>query len=226
MDKFQNKYRIPSARLQTWDYGWNAAYFITICTANRENYFGKILDGHMVASEIGQIAETEWLKTPGLRPDMNLELGEFVVMSNHFHAILFIGENIYNQNDRGNIGDQHDGNDEPDGQRDGCDERDCGCRDAMHRVSTSSSQSISTNNLPHKNQFGPQRKNLASIIRGFKSSVTKDAHGINPAFGWQERFHDHIIRDDDEYQRIAYYIINNPANWEDDKFYTEEGYNG
>jgi hypothetical protein len=44
MDKFNNKYRIPSARLQSWDYGANGAYFITICTQNREHLFGEILD--------------------------------------------------------------------------------------------------------------------------------------------------------------------------------------
>ena len=37
MEKFKGKYRIPSARLQTWNYGWNGAYFITICTKNRVN---------------------------------------------------------------------------------------------------------------------------------------------------------------------------------------------
>jgi len=43
-DKFKNKYRIPSARLQNWDYGWNAAYFITICTKNRKHYFGNVVE--------------------------------------------------------------------------------------------------------------------------------------------------------------------------------------
>jgi hypothetical protein len=50
-DKFQNKYRIPTARLQNWDYGSDALYFITICTANRECYFGNIVNGEMVLSE-------------------------------------------------------------------------------------------------------------------------------------------------------------------------------
>jgi len=57
MDKFQNKYRISSARLQSWDYGWNAAYFITICTANRGCYFGNIVDAKMELTEIGEIAK-------------------------------------------------------------------------------------------------------------------------------------------------------------------------
>jgi len=69
------------------------------------------------------------------------------------------------------------------------------------------------------NQFGAQRKNVSSIIRGFKSAITIKARVINPNFKWQPRFHDHIIRDDASFQRIANYICNNPFNWDKDKFY-------
>lgn len=64
MEKFQNKYRIPSARLQSWDYGTNAAYFITICTQNRAHFFGDIMDGKMQLNEIGQLAEKYWMEIP------------------------------------------------------------------------------------------------------------------------------------------------------------------
>ena len=90
--KFQNKYRIQSTRLASWDYGWPGYYFVTICTKHRQCFFGEI---HCL-SEIGKIVQTEWLKTPEIRPDMNLKLGEFVVMPNHFHAIIQIGENEFN----------------------------------------------------------------------------------------------------------------------------------
>ena len=93
-DKFKNKYRIKSARLQSWDYANNAAYFITICTKYREHYFGEIADDEMHLNEIGKFTEQEWIKTPELRPDMNLELGEFVVMPNHFHGIVNILEEV------------------------------------------------------------------------------------------------------------------------------------
>jgi hypothetical protein len=52
MDKFKNKYRIPSARLQSWDYGANGAYFITICTQNREHFFGEIVDTSNVETQL------------------------------------------------------------------------------------------------------------------------------------------------------------------------------
>lgn len=48
------------------------------------------------STEIGKIAHSEWYKTIELRPDMNLELGEFVVMPNHIHGIIIIGKNQYN----------------------------------------------------------------------------------------------------------------------------------
>jgi len=172
-EKFQNKYRISSARLKNWDYGASAIYFVTICTKHRKHYFGEICDDEMILNEIGKLVEREWLKTPHIRPDMNLELGAFVVMPNHFHGIITIGSNKYNTR-----------------------------RDAKPRVST----------------FGAQSNNLASIIRGFKSSVSINTRKIIPSFGWQARFHDHIIRDFDSFHRIEQYIQNNPGKWTKDKF--------
>ena len=92
-NKFKNKYRIPSTRLQTWDYSKNGAYFITICTQNREHFFGNIQNGTMQLSEIGKLAEQYWLEIPKHFPF--IELGNFVVMPNHFHGILIIN-NISN----------------------------------------------------------------------------------------------------------------------------------
>ena len=96
MDKFKNKYRIPSARLQNWDYGSPGLYFITICTKDRIHYFGEIENDEMVLYELGLIVNAEWEKTLEIRPDMNLELGEFITMPNHFHAIIMIGDNRFN----------------------------------------------------------------------------------------------------------------------------------
>ena len=61
---------------------------------------------------------------------------------------------------------------------------------------------------------------LSTTIGGIKSALTKFAKFKNIEFGWQERFHDHIIRSQDELNRIALYIENNPTIWENDKFYT------
>ncbi len=56
-DKFQNKYRISSTRLKDWDYGSNANYFVTICTKDREHYFGEITNGKMELNKIGELAK-------------------------------------------------------------------------------------------------------------------------------------------------------------------------
>ena len=89
-NKFKNKYRISSARLQSWDYSNNGAYFITICTQNRNHFFGKIQNQEMHLSEIGKLAEKYWLEIPEHFPFV--ELGNFVVMPNHFHGILIINK--------------------------------------------------------------------------------------------------------------------------------------
>ncbi|MEO9022013.1 MAG: hypothetical protein ABI237_15190 [Ginsengibacter sp.] len=101
MDKFQNKYRIPSVRLQNWNYGSPGLYFITICIKNRQHYFGEIFNNEMVLNDLGFFVQSEWIKSPDIRTDMNLELGEFVVMPNHFHGIMIIGENEFNRDDYG-----------------------------------------------------------------------------------------------------------------------------
>lgn len=67
-----------------------------------------------------------------------------------------------------------------------------------------------TNN---RNSFGPQSQNLASIIRGFKIGVTQYANANNIKFAWQSRYHDHIIRNMKEMNRIAEYIRNNVIKW-------------
>lgn len=65
-----------------------------------------------------------------------------------------------------------------------------------------------------------KRKGLLSVAIGsMKSAITKYANANEIEFGWQERFHDHIVRNEVEFERIKNYIINNPKNWKDDKFF-------
>jgi putative transposase len=212
-DKFQNKYRIPSARLQNWDYGSNAMYFVTICTQNRENYFGNVVDGKMVLSNVGIIADILWYEIKN--HSKNIELGQFVVMPNHVHGVLIIcGNDIESDaTDDVNVGTTH--------------------VETTHALSLSSqpsqpnqsSQSIPTSQPPQQTKtigqqrFQNQGKNtLSSLIGSYKSAVSKHAHRIGFDFAWQPRFHDHIIRNDESFQRISEYIQNNPLNWTNDKF--------
>ncbi len=96
MDLYKNKYRIASARLQTWDYASEGAYFITICTKDRIHYFGDVVNGKMILSNVGVIANLMWYEI--VKHTKNIELGEFVVMPNHIHGILILNENVNNTN--------------------------------------------------------------------------------------------------------------------------------
>ena len=89
----------------------------------------------------------------------------------------------------------------------------------MHGVSTSGTDGV----LLQKgnNKSVPQKKNLSSIIRRFKSAVTKDARMINSDFGWQSRFHERIIRDEESLNNIRKYIKENPRKWTMDELNTE-----
>ena len=100
-DRFKNKYRIASTRLNGWDYGSNGLYFITLCTLNRQNYFGEIVAGQDVTNElpnssclqktiIGEVAHKNWLEIPD--HFTFIELDEFVIMPNHIHGIVFINK--------------------------------------------------------------------------------------------------------------------------------------
>ena len=74
--------------------------------------------------------------------------------------------------------------------------------------------------------MGPQRKNLSSIIRGFKSAVTTEARKIDIDFGWQSRFHDRVIRDEKSRNSIRWYIKNNARDWNGDQFNPENRRDG
>ena len=77
-----------SIRLKGYDYSRAGAYFVTICTKNRECLFGDVVDGNMRLNPIGRIIHDQWNGIPHRFPDVNLD--EFVVMPNHIHGIFAI----------------------------------------------------------------------------------------------------------------------------------------
>jgi putative transposase len=80
-----------SIRLSGYDYSQPGEYFITICTYERVPLFGEISAAEMHLNELGQIVDDEWRRTPQLRQE--IELGAYVIMPNHLHAIVHILEN-------------------------------------------------------------------------------------------------------------------------------------
>lgn len=221
-NKGYKKYRSETVRLKSWDYGWNGVYFITICTHKRKCYFGEVIEfktegctknvetqnleslrsnsdkeidfkknAEMKMSEIGKIAETCWENIPLHFPFV--KLGEYVIMPNHVHGIIIIDKADDSINNT----------------------------DTKHAVETQDFASLRSGNQNSLNQFGPQSRNLASIIRGFKIGVTKNARIIQPDFKWQPRFYDHIVRNRKSFNRISAYIRNNPVKWVTDKYYVQ-----
>ncbi len=201
MEKYLNKYRIPSARMQGYDYGQNGAYFITICTHNREHYFGSIADQEMQLNELGVLAEKYWHEIPQHFPFV--QLGHFVAMPNHVHGVLLI--------------------DKPDTPTDAPVEtlhcnvfpQKCDAVPIRRNVTTG-------NDAPNEqmSQMSPHAGSVSAIIRSYKSIVCKHARHIHATFAWQTRFHDHIIRNGVSYDRIQQYILTNPQHWEADTLFT------
>jgi len=80
--------RRRSIRLRGYDYTRAGAYFITICTQNRECLFGEITNGKMILDPAGDMIRTVWDEIP--LHYTGIEIDEFVVMPNHIHGIIVI----------------------------------------------------------------------------------------------------------------------------------------
>lgn len=87
MGRFRG-FRTQSARLPTWDYRSKAWYFVTICTDGRRELLGKVVEGRMQLSNVGEIVREEWLRTPEIRSEVSLD--EWVIMPNHIHGIVIL----------------------------------------------------------------------------------------------------------------------------------------
>ena len=191
-----------SIRLGGFDYSLPGAYFITICAEKMYPIFGEVVDGEMRLNDLGRIVESEWVKTPGVRREIGL--GAFVVMPNHFHAIVHILE--------------EEGND---------------AEDFDHRVPEifESLSSIGRGDRPvarteeeksYKNPKGPGQKSIGALMAGFKSSATVKINEMRNSPGekvWQRNYYEHIIRGERDYANIERYILENPMRWDADRFW-------
>lgn len=177
MDKYKGKYRNESTRLQNWDYAWAAAYFVTICTKNKQWYFGEVIDGKMQLSKLGVIADILWKEIPYHMK--NVELGEYVVMPDHIHGIIILNEDLQVGASRG------------------------------VRAESTINKMV-TEEIIGNRRFQKQGINtLSSIVGAYKSAVSKHARRLGFEFGWQRRYHDHIIRNEKSFFSISEYIATN-----------------
>ena len=168
------KYNRRSIRLKGYDYSQPGAYFITICTKDREPWFEKY-------PELKRIIEEQWHRLPDRFP--NIKLDAFTIMPNHIHGIIFVGAPLAVAR---NVG-----------------------------VTFTVTQDM-TNPAP----------TLGDIVGAFKSlcvnrwlryiKQTEGDHKGRPYIGkfWQRNYYEHIIRNDDELNRIRKYIAENPLKWD------------
>ena len=195
-EKFQNKYRIPSARAKWWNYSQDGAYFITIVTHDRECYFGNIVEKNIKLTLIGEIAQSCWQDIPKHFPFVMLD--SFVIMPNHVHGIIVIRKTDNTLNN--NVLNPY----------------------YVESVETLHATSLHQIPKPNKNEhmasISPKQASLGSIVRSYKSAVTRNAHVNHFALAWQPRYYEHIIRSKRSHQRISKYIIRNPSIWDCDKF--------
>jgi putative transposase len=81
-----------SIRLKGYDYRQEGAYFVTICTQDRECLFGQVVEGQMRVNPFGEIVAWAWNDLPNHNP--HDELDAFVVMPNHVHGIVLIVDDL------------------------------------------------------------------------------------------------------------------------------------
>jgi len=184
-----------SIRLRGYDYSAPGRYFVTICVQEKACLFGGIASCQIELNDYGRIVENVWKELPLHFP--LVELDRFVVMPNHFHAIVVIID--------------------PRAKRLGADfpriDMDVG---AGFPRPDSESETSGRENQP--------LRALGDVIRWFKYESTKRINELRGMAGrriLQRNYYEHIILSDKSYWRIREYIADNPKNWVKDKLHPD-----
>ena len=187
-----------SIRLKGYDYSQAGLYFITICCQDRECLFGEIVNGEMVLNDAGKIADEYLEDLP--EKYYQTQLHEFIVMPNHMHAIIeFVGA-IHESPNNGEL------------------PKNC---ELPKMINDTIKRAIHESPLPLRDQR--RQMLLPKIVGWYKMNTAKQINIMRKMQGvplWQRNYHEHIIRNEQSYQTISNYIINNPAKWSEDKFYS------
>jgi putative transposase len=191
-------------RMPRYDYSARGCYFVTICIKNKEtNSFGKIADGKIEFSLMGETASKCWLEIPNHFPYVRLD--EFVIMPDHVHGILVITKNpwktlkenheIYKNEKSSSIGNA----------------------DLLPSLNFLN-ESSRFNSI--KDPIDRTKMVLSKVIHAFKSSVTREINKTQDynLFSWQKSFYDHIIHTQKELYQIRKYISENPIHDKEEPF--------
>lgn len=182
-----DKHHRRSIRLKGYDYSQPADYFVTICVQRRECLFGQIANGEMLPNEVGRMIERWWAKLADKFP--SIEKDVYVVMPNHFHGIVMIKRQDGPPADVG----------------------------AVLRGRPGPAR------MPgHPHGGAPA---LGDMMDWFKTMTTNDyirgvkERGWTPFQRrlWQRGYYEHIVRGEQELDRIREYVATNPARWEQDR---------
>ena len=188
MAQYRNKYNRESYRLKNWDYRNPGIYFITICTKDRIHHFGDCTNGQMIWNAYGKIATNFWKEIP--MHFQHVKLDEFIIMPNHVHGILILGDMGYR------------------------DDADCFIVGPLH-CNGPTIKPFKNNKM---SAISPKSGSVSTIIRSYKSVCTKHIRLLNPRinFQWQSRFYDRILWNQKEVEIVRKYILNNPRNCDKD----------
>ena len=197
-----------SIRLKGYDYSQSGFYYVILCTQDRENRFGEIMDGEMVLNDAGLLVDAEWQRISVRYGHVILDT--YQIMPNHLHGILQI--TLPNSVGTGLVPVLNFSDEFVDDVRINTDNSDA--KTAHQNIYPSAG--MGTRPIP---------TGLYDMIGTFKS-LTQNEYAFHVRNNgwlpfrkrlWQLRFHDHVIRNHDELDRIREYIIDNPINWMKDE---------
>ncbi len=197
--------RRKSIRLKGYDYTRSGAYFVTICAANRQYLFSKIVNDRVILNQIGRLVNQIWIDLIHKFP--NIVLDDYIIMPDHIHGIIFINsiskEEI--QNKIIPIGMNQKIHSKSFDQ--------INCTDLINQIRTINA----IKNDHGKSQWILMKSSgisLGKIIRYFKAKCTREIRSSGYSqFTWHRLYYDHIIRNESDLSRIRWYIKNNPCKW-------------
>ena len=231
-----------SIRLKGYDYSQAGAYFITICVKDKKCLFGHVENKKMILNDAGIMIDKWWQKIPEKFPDIELDV--YQIMPNHFHAIIInTGAGVVRANPcvRPDTNIQTDtiSNMDPEidtnntiapntGQTHGSDSESTPDTASGQTHGAAPSGGDATILGEHDDALGEHLGSpLHRIVQWFKTMSTNEYIRGVKSLNWapfngklfQRNYYEHIIRNERAYHNISNYIINNPAKWDDDKFF-------
>ena len=214
MNYFNHPIRKPT-RLKNFDYSSAGAYFITICTFDRECTLSDIADNRVHLTAKGEVCERQIHDLTLRYSDISID--EYVIMPNHIHMIIVIrGANrtfIDAKPCRGGACPSHMKHHATDGAR----FSDESVGEGIAHAEKDPTPPGRGMDAAHSRAGGASPSpTVSDIVRVFKSLATRSCECNGKLF--QRSFHDHIIRNETDYEMIKNYIQNNPLNWQNDCF--------